>query len=118
MQQLIFKTDAINSFPDGKATMIQGQQFGYLLWPNIVASFIGICTPEEWIYRKYLISVHTSSTLIWRSCQDIRPTSLRISQIWEDFKFKVFIYAAASSRTENSKLLCFYSSHTHVDVQK
>lgn len=48
------------------------------------------------------------------NCQDIRPTSLGISHLWEDFKCKVFIYAAASCRTENNKFLCFYP---YVDMQ-
>jgi len=65
--------DAINCFPDGKATVAQGQKLRYLLWPSIVASFTGICTPEEWKYRKYLMSVHTSSTLIWRCGAELLP---------------------------------------------
>lgn len=37
--------------------------------------------------------------------------------IWENFRFKVFTYAAESCRTENDKLLYFYSRHTEADMQ-
>lgn len=104
-----------NIFLDCKAKITQGQQFWDLLLSTIMASLIGSApqTNGNTESIKWVCSArHHSFGDVELNCQDIRPTPLGISHLWEDLKCKVLYMQL---HTVDQKITNFCASiHTWV----